>query len=362
MRKRRRIPLPTGDAMPHGVGLIGAGPGVSALHLPTLSRLADRFSVVHVADSGSGRAAIAAARVSAKSSSGFTALLDDPEVDVVAICSPPSEHAQQVLAAVAAGVRGVLCEKPLALTAEDAEEVIAACRAAGTALVVGTNHLFDPAWGRMKHHLDLSGGPVRSVDITLVLPPNDRYHHVVTEWQAEAAPPSRGAPDWSNPHVAAAVVRQLVLGLGVHDLPGLRDLVPRIDRVVYARQLAPIGYVIGAVGGDVAIRLSAVMLPEGADALWRISVVTELDRLEVDFPPAFVHSGSAAVRVWGPDGHVTSFPRDGDDGYLAEWRALAALLDGTGAPVEYDSILDDALYAIELADAAGAAIRAAAGA
>jgi hypothetical protein len=44
-----------------------------------------------------------------------------------------------------------------------------------------------------------------------------------------------------------------------------------------------------------------------------------------------------------------------DDGYVAEWRALADLLDG-GRAVEYDHILDDALFAVELADAAAAAV------
>ena len=75
--------------MPWGVGVIGAGPGVAALHLPTLDRLGDRFSVVHVADNGSGRAAELAGRVGATASHGTAALLADPAVEVVAICSPP---------------------------------------------------------------------------------------------------------------------------------------------------------------------------------------------------------------------------------------------------------------------------------
>ena len=61
-----------------GVGVIGAGPGVSALHLPTLDRLADRFRVVHVADAGSGRAGELAARNGVPASSGTSALLADP--------------------------------------------------------------------------------------------------------------------------------------------------------------------------------------------------------------------------------------------------------------------------------------------
>lgn len=340
--------------MVHGVGVIGAGPGVAALHLPTLARFAAQFSVVHVSDSGSGRAIDLAARTGARASTGIDELLADPEVDVVAICSPPAEHAAHILASVEAGARAILCEKPIALTAEDAEAVVAACRASGTVLLVGTNHLFDPAWGRAKHHLDALAGPIHAVSVTLALPPNGRYHELVTELGVNA-PSAHGAPDLSRPEVAAGVVRQLVLGLAIHDLPALRDMVPQLDEVVYARALAPIGFAIGARGGDTLVHLSAIMLPGGADALWRMSIESAVDHLDVEFPPAFVHDGSARARVWGLDGRIVEYRPDPDDGYVAEWRALAALLEGE-FPVEYDHLLDDALYAIRLADAAHAAV------
>ena len=122
--------------------------------------------------------------------------------------------------------------------------MIDACRTAGTALLVGTNHLYDPAWGRAKHHLLAGGHKVRAISVTLALPPNGRYHDVVTELR----PCSRsraGRPASRVPQVAASVVRQLSAGLAVHDLPMLRDLAPVIERVVFARAVAPIGYVVG---------------------------------------------------------------------------------------------------------------------
>jgi predicted dehydrogenase len=340
--------------MVHGVGLVGAGPGVSALHLPTLARLADHFAVVHIADAGSGRARALAERVGARSSAGIHELLEDPAVEVVALCSPPSEHADQVLASVAAGKKAVLCEKPIAFTASESERVVDACRAAGTVLVVGTNHLFDPAWGRAKHHLDAGGGPVHTIAITVALPPNARYHELVTEFDGELAP-ARRPPAELDLHAEAGIVRQLVIGLGIHDLPALRDVVPRLDGVAFARFVPPLGYVIGIRGGEVLITASVAMLRSGADALWRMSIVTDIDRLDVDFPPAFVHAGSARARVWAADGRYTEYRPDRDDGYLAEWRSLADLLHG-GRVVEYDHILDDAVYAAELADAAEAAV------
>lgn len=342
--------------MAHGVGVIGAGPGVSALHLPTLDRLPGLFRVVHVADGGSGRARALAERSGARWSTGTADLLVDPEVDVVAICSPPEDHAAQILAAVAAGARTILCEKPIALTRRDADAVIDACRGAGTALVVGTNHLFDPAWGRARHHIAAERAPVRAVSIIVSLPPNGRYHDIVSESLPGAAP-ARPAPDWTDPDVAAGIVRQLILGLGIHDLPLLRDLAPRLDRVVFARPIAPIGYCVGFLAGDVFVRLSAVMLPAGADALWRLSVSTARDLVDIDFPPAFVHDGSARACVRHVDGRVSTYPPLPEDGYLAEWRVVAALADGA-EPVEYDEMLADAYYAIELADAAATAVRA----
>jgi len=336
-----------------GVGIIGAGPGVAALHLPTLARLDGAFRVVHIADNGSGRAAALAERVGARSSTGTEAVMADPDVQVVAICSPPAEHAAQIVAAVAAGKRAVFCEKPIGTTVAEAEEALEACRLAGVPLIVGTNHYFDPAWGRARHHLAVTGGPVVSISVTLSLPANTRYHELVTELPAGpgAPPPGRDAPDLSRPEVAAGVVRQLLIGLAIHDLPLVRDLAPRFERVVFARALAPLGYAVGFVASGIPVQLTAAMLPDGADALWRITVTTTGDRLDVSFPPAFVHAGSARVRVRAADGRDTIYAHDSGDGYVAEWRALAELLDA-GLPVEYGELLDDARYALGLAGAA----------
>lgn len=341
--------------MPRGVGLIGAGPGVAALHVPTLARLGDRFSVVHVADRGSGRAAELAEFLSATASQGIAELLDDPGVEVVAVCSPPDEHAAQILAAVAAGARAVFCEKPLATTRADALEVIDACRRAGSLLVVATNHLYDPAWERAKHHLVAMESSVRTIAATVALPPNARYHDAVTELSAAGAPPRR-APDFSDRELAAAVVRQLVLGLAVHDLPLVRDLAPDFEGVDFAAAVAPIGYTIGFRSSGVHVLLTAVMIPDGPDAAWSVSIGTDTDRVDVAFPPAFVHAGSATVSVRSGDARTTTYRRDADDGYLREWTALEALLDGT-VPMEYNEVLDDALFAIDLADAAADTIR-----
>ena len=76
-------------------------------------------------------------------------IAEDPDVDVVNICSPNEEHREQVLACLAAG-KHVYCEKPLAADAEEAREMAHAARAAGVVHQMVQNYRFVPATMRAK--------------------------------------------------------------------------------------------------------------------------------------------------------------------------------------------------------------------
>src|SRR5512143_2370929 len=65
--------------------------------------------------------------------SDYAALLN--AADVIDICTPTYLHYEMVLQAAAAG-KHVICEKPLARTATQAQEMIRACRAAGVKVFV----------------------------------------------------------------------------------------------------------------------------------------------------------------------------------------------------------------------------------
>lgn len=71
-------------------------------------------------------------------------LVTSPRVDIVSVTTPNGLHKEMALAAIAAG-KHVHCEKPLALTLEDAQEMETAARAAGVRTMVGYNYIHNPA-------------------------------------------------------------------------------------------------------------------------------------------------------------------------------------------------------------------------
>ena len=73
--------------------------------------------------------------------------------DGVVITSENARHRAAVEAAVAAGVRAILCEKPLATTVEDARAMVALCAAAGVRLATAFPCRYSPAYLRLREQV-----------------------------------------------------------------------------------------------------------------------------------------------------------------------------------------------------------------
>lgn len=125
-----------------GVGFIGAA------HVEALRRLG--VQVVGVVGSSPERARAKAAAVGLPPVfDSVDHLLSEGEVDVVHVASPNAAHAEQVRAVIASGTH-VVCEKPLALTAEDARDLDGRARAAGVVNAVCFNLRFYPLVHQMR--------------------------------------------------------------------------------------------------------------------------------------------------------------------------------------------------------------------
>lgn len=72
----------------------------------------------------------------------FDRIRDNPDIDIVYICLPVSMHAEYTVRAAQAG-KHVMCEKPMAVSSVECEQMIAACRKAGKKLMLGYRSRFE---------------------------------------------------------------------------------------------------------------------------------------------------------------------------------------------------------------------------
>jgi predicted dehydrogenase len=123
------------------IGIVGCGRAATVLHLPALSRVPG-VRVVALADPDPDRLAELAARCrGAAAYADYRRLLDDDGVDLVAVCVPAMMHAEVAVAALRAGKHAFI-EKPLAISLEDCDHIVAAAvraEQAGVRTAVGFN-------------------------------------------------------------------------------------------------------------------------------------------------------------------------------------------------------------------------------
>lgn len=123
--------------------VVGLGQFARSRLLPALSR-APRARLVGVYTRDAEVRRTVAAEYSVTPYDSYDAVLADPRVHVVGLVTPHDLHAAQAIAAAAAS-KHVFVEKPMALTATDAAQMLAACSAASVGLYVGFHLRFHPA-------------------------------------------------------------------------------------------------------------------------------------------------------------------------------------------------------------------------
>lgn len=126
------------------IGVIGCGGIANAKHLPSLSKLPELCEIVAFCDLIPQRAQEAAEKYGAPDARTYTdyrELLADPKIDVVHVLTPNVAHCQITIDAFEAG-KHVMCEKPMAPTAADAQRMIDAARRAGKKFTIGYQNRF----------------------------------------------------------------------------------------------------------------------------------------------------------------------------------------------------------------------------
>src|SRR6478735_8056462 len=133
-------------------GLVGCG-RISANHFDALGKHADRAEVVAVCDIDPAALAAAAKRTGARAYAEIEALLADPRVDVVVLCTPSGLHAEEGIKAAAAG-KHLVTEKPMATRWDDGKRLVHACDQAGVRLFVVKQNRLNPTIQAVKQAMD----------------------------------------------------------------------------------------------------------------------------------------------------------------------------------------------------------------
>ena len=116
------------------VGMIGAG-WIAQEHRRVLDSLADA-ELVAVCDVDRERAETLARSAGARAYLDWRELLDSEDLGALIVCTPPRSHREPAMAALEHGLPLYL-EKPIARTADDAAEIVAAAERTGTVCAIG---------------------------------------------------------------------------------------------------------------------------------------------------------------------------------------------------------------------------------
>lgn len=217
----------------HKIGIIGAG-GIAQAHLEA-ARREPRAEVVAIADVSTDMANEKARQYGIPHVfADYREMLAESQIDAAIVCVPNYLHAEAAKQALAAG-KHLLCEKPIALNAGQAQEMIDAAKQAGKILMVAQNNRFRsqalqvkawlgegrlgtiyhaktgwvrrngiPGWGSWFTQKELAGGGplidigVHMLDLTLWLLGHPKPVSVLGQTYAQFGPHKRGLSEWGR--------------------------------------------------------------------------------------------------------------------------------------------------------------------
>ena len=132
-----------------GICLIGCG-RAGMIHARNYKNKVPNARMVACVDAVEAAAKAAAEEMGIdKYCTDYHAILNDPEVDAVVVVAPTDLHKQIVVDCAAAG-KHIFCEKPMAMTVEECDEMIEACDKAGVKLQIGFMRRFDASFREAK--------------------------------------------------------------------------------------------------------------------------------------------------------------------------------------------------------------------
>lgn len=134
------------------VGMVGCG-DIARAHATAWLTLTNKAVITAVSDVSDESAQAMSRRVrGAAVYNDFRKMIEEADVDAIDVCLPHHLHRDAIVAGARAG-KHVICEKPLCLSLEEAEEIAGAVRSGGVTMMCAHNQLFDPAVQKARQML-----------------------------------------------------------------------------------------------------------------------------------------------------------------------------------------------------------------
>lgn len=265
-----------------GFGIIGCGGIAHDAHLPSLREIPEAETVA-VSSRSEASARGAAERFGV--TNWYTAndeLITRDDIDVVIICTPPKFHKDLTVTAAQAG-KHVLCEKPMARTLAECDEMIEATDEAGVKLMIAEMKRFNPGFRKAKEIL--AAGVVG--DPFLVRYHNS-YHepHVREGWWVE--------PDISG---GGELMNELT-----HQANTLRWMISEV---------AQVSCLTNNPWGPPPEDNAVVSLKFATDAIGVVTISWMTKEYNMAFPAPLDHAWDEQIEVFGTEGKIliqTPFP------------------------------------------------------
>jgi predicted dehydrogenase len=181
-----------------GVGIVGYGPlgGMGYHHGLGVTRT-EGIELVAVVDPNVERRKAAETDFpGVRAYASVSDLVNDDDVEVALVATPPAHHVTLTLALLRAG-KHVACEKPLCLTVVEADQIIATATASRRMLTVHQNRRWDPDFVALRRAVDAGLlGEIFNVE-TFV----GGYAHPCRTWHSDTAVSGGAGYDWGSHHV-----------------------------------------------------------------------------------------------------------------------------------------------------------------
>jgi predicted dehydrogenase len=217
----------------------------------------------------------------------FDQIAADDRIDIVYVVLPNAMHAEYTIRAAEAG-KHVICEKPMAVSVQECEDMIAACREAGSKLSIGYRLHFEPHHQRvMALGQEEKFGPVQAMENTDGFP---------------LGPASNPSVAWRLDHSLAG--GGALMDVGIYALQAARYTTGEEPTSVRARAFKTQPEKFSEVDENVVWEMD---FPSGAAAQCRTSYTGSFNRLHAEAPegwfelePAYSYGGLEGRTSEGP--------------------------------------------------------------